>query len=429
MKVQPQNTIMIQGGHVFDPQQKLDAVMDVFIENDSIVSLATPPQGFVASEIIDAKGKMVFPGFIDLHAFLGEPGFSQKGSISSETHAAARSGITSLCSTPNSNPVVDSATLAALIQNKAKQAGFCRVLPIGALTAGLQGEQLSNMFALKDAGCVALSNSDAPFKDSRVIQQCFHYAAGFDITVFSTPLDMALAHEGCMHEGPTSTQLGLAGNPECAETSGLAQQIILCEETGIKLHFSRITSKRALDMIIEAQQKGLPVSADVALGNLYFTDEDCASYDSLMHVSPVYRSQTDRQALLQAVNDGHISICSNHYPHELAAKMAPFAASAAGISVLDSFASALFNLVHTGKLTLSSLITAVSALPAKVLDQPLGQLVAEGRADLCIVDMAHRCNINSQDLVSKGHNNPWLGEALMGQVTCTINDGHIVYRA
>jgi dihydroorotase len=429
MKVYPQNTILIKGGHVFDPQQKLDAVMDIFIENDRIVSLGTPPQGFTANATINAEGKMVFPGFIDLHAFLGESGFSQKGSISRETQAAARSGITSLCSTPNTKPVVDSATLAALIQDKAKQAGFCRVLPIGALTAGLQGEQLSNMYGLKDAGCVALSNNNAPFKDSRVIQQCFHYAAGFDIQIFSTPLDTALAHEGCMHEGPTSTQLGLAGNPECAETSSVAQQIIVCEETGIRLHFSRITSKRALDMIIEAQQKGLPVSADVALGNLYFTDEDCAAYDSLMHVTPVYRSSTDKQALLDAVNDGHISICSNHCPHELASKMAPFAASAAGISVLDSFASALFNLVHDDKLTLSSAISAVSSLPAKVLRQPLGQLTSEGRADLCIVDMSRSACLNTQDLASKGHNNPWIETPLMGQVICTINDGHIVYQA
>jgi len=429
MKVQPQNTIVIQGGHVFDPQHGLDAVMDIFIENDTIVALGNQPQGFIANETIDAHGKMVFPGFIDLNAFLGEPGYSQKGTIASETRAAAQSGITILCSTPDSKPVIDSATLAALVQDKAQQAGFCRVQPIGALTAGLQGQQLSNMFALKDAGCVALSNQDAPFQDSRVIQQCYHYATGFDICVFSTPLDTALAHEGCMHEGPTSTQLGLAGNPVSAEISSMAQQLILCEETGTKLHFSRITSKQALDMVISAQQKGLAVTADVALGNLYFSDEDCADYNSLMHVTPVYRSQQDRQALLQGVNDGYLSICSNHRPHELAAKMAPFAATDAGISVLDSFAGAIFNLVNTGKLTLAAAIGALTSLPAKAIDQPAGQILPEGRADLCIVDLKQVCKLNTEDLASKGHNNPWLGESLVGRVTCTINGGHIVYRA
>ena len=417
------------GGHVFDPAQGLDEVLDLFIENDTIVALGTPPQDFHAVETINASGKMIFPGFIDLNVFLGEPGFGQKGNVASETQAAARSGITTLCSTPNSQPVVDSATLANLIQDKAHQAGFCNVLPIGALTAGLKGEQLSNMYALKEAGCVALSNSDSPFKDTRVAQQCYHYASGFDIRVVVTPLDTALAHGGCMHEGPTSTKLGLAGTPLSAETSSLAQHLILCEETGIKLHISRITSARALQMILNAQQQGLSVTADVALGNLLFTDEDCLAYDSLQHVTPVYRSQADRLALLKAVNEGHLSICSNHRPHELAAKMAPFAATEPGISVLDSFANALFSLVESQQLTLTAAINAVTNAPAKAIGQSLGELSIEKRADLCIVDMEGKTQLSAENMASKGHNNPWLGQSLPGKVMCTINGGHIVYQA
>ena len=434
MLIQPQNKIAIIGGHVFDPAQGLDEALDIFIENDIIVALGLAPQGFDAMATIDATGKMIFPGFIDLNAFLGEPGFSQKGNIATETEAAARSGITTICSTPNSQPVVDSATLAHLIQDKAQQAGFCNVLPVGALTAGLKGEQLSNMYALKEAGCVALSNLDSPFKDTRVAQQCYHYAAGFDIRVFVTPLDTALAHGGCMHEGPTSTQLGLAGIPLSAETASLAQHLILCEETGINLHISRITSARTLQMILDAQQRNLPVTADVALGNLIFTDENCQAYDSLQHVTPAYRSQADREALLNAVNQGQISICSNHRPHELAAKMAPFAATEAGISVLDSFTNALLGLVKSDQLTLKSAIQAVTASPAKVIGHKvmgasLGQLTIESQADLCIVDMNAQTCLESDNLKSKGHNNPWLGQALPGKVVCTINRGHIVYQA
>lgn len=429
MLIQPQNKIAILGGHVFDPAQGLDEVLDIFIENDTIVALGLAPQDFHAVETINASGKMIFPGFIDLNAFLGEPGFSQKGSIESETQAASRSGITTLCSTPNSQPVIDSANLANLIRDKARNAGHCKVLPIGALTAGLKGEQLSNMYALKEAGCVALSNLDNPFKDSRVAQQCYHYASGFDIRVFVTPLDTALAHGGCMHEGPTSTRLGLAGTPLSAETSSLAQHLILCEETGIKLHVSRITSERALKMILDAQQQGLPVTADVALGNLMFTDEDCLAYDSLKHVTPVYRSETDRQALLTAVNEGQISICSNHRPHELAAKMAPFAATEPGISVLDSFANALFSLVKSQQLTLKGAISAVTTAPAKVIGQNLGELSLETRADLCIVDMHGHSQVTLESMASKGHNNPWLGQTLPGKVMCTINGGHMVYQA
>lgn len=429
MKIQPQHTIHIQNGHVFDPSQNLDGVMDVFIENDAIVALGTAPEGFHAEETIDASGKKIFPGFVDLHCFLAEPGYSQKGSIVSETHAAARSGFTTICSTPNSKPVVDSSAVANLIQDKANDAGYCRVLPLGALTAGLNGDQLSNMHGLKESGCVAMSQMAFAFKDSRVIKQCFHYAAGFDITVMVTPLDHALAQGGCMHEGATSTKLGLAGVSESAETAALAHLLILAKETGVKLHVSRVTSATALNMIKQAQSEGLPVTADVALANLIFTDEDCLGYDSLMHMTPVLRSEVDRQALLNAVNDGTLSICSNHMPHEIAAKMAPFAASESGISIMDTFTQVLMSLVEKNELTLSAAINAVSALPAKQLALNVGSILVEGKADLLIMDTQADEVLNEDQLLSKGHNNPWIGKTLTGKVSHTINGGHIVYQS
>ena len=429
MNVQPQNTICIQGGHVFDPSEQLDSIMDVFIENDSIVALGKAPQGFVAKEVIDASGKMVFPGFIDLNAFLSEPGFTQKGTIRSETQAAAQSGITTLCCSPNTQPVLDSSAQVTLVKDKANHAGFCNVLPIGALTANLAGEQLSNMHGLKEAGCIALSNQETPFKDSRVIKQCYHYAAGFGITVMVTPLDPALAQDGCMHECATSTQLGLGGIGESAETTALAQHIILAEETGVKLHISRVSSKRAIDMILSAQQNGLNITADVALGNLVFTADDCAGYNSLMHVAPVYRSKIDQQALLSAVNDGHLSICSNHSPQDIAGKMAPFAASEKGISVLDSFASVIFTLVKNKQLTLKAAVSAITSLPAKQLNIPYGRIANEAPASLCIVDMKQEIKIQLNDLKSKGLNNPWLNSSLTGRVICTLKSGKIVFQA
>jgi len=429
MQVHPQHTIHIKNGHVFDPSQKLDSVMDVFIENDSIVALGTAPEGFQAEETIDASGKKIFPGFVDLHSFLAEPGYNQKGSIVSETHAAARSGFTSICSTPNSKPVVDSSAVANLIQDKAAQAGYCRVMPLGALTAGLDGEQLSNMHGLKESGCVALSQMAFPFKDSRVIKQCYHYAAGFNITVMVTPLDKALAQDGCMHEGPTSTKLGLAGVSESAEIAALAHHLILAKETGVKLHISRVTSAAALTMIKSAQTDGLSVTADVALANLVFIDEHCLGYDSLMHVTPVLRNESDRQALLQAVNDGTLSICSNHMPHEIAAKMAPFAASESGISVLDSFTQVLLGLVEKGELQLDAAINAVTALPAQHISQKVGSIQLEGKADLVIIDTQENVTLTASDMLSKGHNNPWLGKTLPGKVSHTLNAGHIVYQS
>ncbi|GAA6135428.1 dihydroorotase [Oceaniserpentilla sp. 4NH20-0058] len=429
MQLQPQHTLHIQNGHVIDPASNLDGVMDIFIENDSIVAIGHAPVGFQAESTIDASGKKIFPGLIDLHSFLAEPGFTQRGSIATETHAAAQSGFTTICCSPNTKPIIDSSAVAALIQEKAHKAGFCNVLTIGALTANLEGEQLSNMSGLKEAGCVALSQMELPFKNGHVVKQCYHYAAGFNISAWVTPIDQALAHGGCMHEGPASTQMGLAGVPISAETSALAQHLILCEETGVKLHVSRLSSARALAMVLDAQQQGLPVTADVAIGNLVFTDENCRGYNSLMHVSPVYRSETDRQALLNAVNDGHIAICSNHVPQGHAAKMAPFAASETGIASLDNFTQVLLSLVEKGELNLHSAIKAVTQLPASILNKKLGSIVIERKADLCIVDTETSTFVSTENVESKGANNPWLGQTFKGKVTHTINAGHIVFQA
>jgi dihydroorotase len=429
MIIKPQHTICIKNGHVFDPGQNLNSIIDIYIENDSIVAIGQSPKGFTPEETIDASGKMIFPGFIDTNAFLSEPGFTQKGTIASETQAAATSGITTICCTPNTKPVLDSAAQVTRVIDKAKQAGFCNVLPIGALTANLEGQQLSNMFSLKDAGCIALSNQEMAFKDNRVIKQCYRYAAGFDITVIVTPIDSALAQDGCMSECATSTRLGLEGISESAETIALAQHIILAKEAGVKLHISRVSSETAVEMILEAKQDGVNISADVALGNLIFSADDCAGYNSLMHVSPVYRSKHDRQALLDAVNAGHLSICSNHLPQDVASKMAPFATSGKGISVLDSFASNLLNLVANKQLTLSAAIKAVSTLPAKQLNIESGAIKVEGVADLCIAQLNSSVVYTPEDLLSKGINNPWLGQALMGKIVTTFRAGHIVYQS
>ncbi|WP_396588162.1 dihydroorotase [Bermanella sp. R86510] len=429
MKITPQHRLQISQGRVFDPSQNIDGIMDIFIENDSIVAIGKAPKDFVAEATIDASNQLVIPGLIDLLAYLPEPGYSHKGSIHSETQAASRSGITTLLSSPDSKPVVDSAAVAQLVEEKARYAGFCHVIPLGALTAGLEGEQLSNMHGLKEAGCIALTQLDLGFKDNHVIKQCYHYAAGFDIPVIITPIDRALAQDGNLHEGATSSRLGLAGVSESAETCALAQHLILAKETGVKLHVSRITTATSLDMIRQAQAQGINVTADVALGNLVFTDEDALGYDSLMHVKPVYRCSKTQQALLQGVEDGVLSICSNHRPHEVAAKMAPFSASEAGISCLDSFTSVLLSLVEKKKLTLSAAVKAVTSVPAQQMGLPKGQLKMQAEANLAIIDLHKPSCLQSQDLYSKGKNNPWVNQTLNASVTCTVKQGQIVYRA
>lgn len=431
MKLYPQHCIQILNGTVIDPASGLHEQKDVFIENDVIVAIGEKPENFQAEKTIQADGKLVLPGFIDLCVFLAEPGFGQKGNIATETKAAVQSGITTLCCAPDTKPVIDSSAVANLISDKAKAAGNVRVLPLGALTAGLEGEQLSNMNGLKEAGCVALTNMDAPIRDSRVAMQCYYYAAGVGIPVMITPLDHALADGGCMHQGATSTRLGLAGIPETAETVALAQHLLLIEQTGVTAHFNRISSNRALEMIREAKAKGLNVTADVAIGHLCFIDEDCVGFDSDMYAIPPYRSEKDRQALLNGVNQSELAICSNHRPHEVAAKMAPFAASEAGISVLDSFASVLFSLVKKGDLDLEAAIKAVTQTPAEILGQAsthsIGTLSVGSAADVMVADQAVTVELNVNDLQSQGINNPWIGQTLNGQVITTLCGGHVVF--
>ena len=420
------NRISIKNGQVFTAGQGF-AQRDVFIENDAIVAVGTAPAHFDAQEVIDAAGQLVLPGLIDLSAFLAEPGYGHKGNIASETKAASRSGITTLCCTPDTKPVIDSPAVANLIKEKNRAAGHCHVLPIGALTQNLEGEQLANMYGLKDAGCIALSNLLRPMANARVARQCFRYAATYDILVFINAQDYALADGGCMHEGATSTRMGLSGIPESAETLAIAQYLLLIEDTGVKAHFSQITTARGLQMIREARQRGLKVSADVALANLCFQASDVNGYNSMMHVQPPLRSEADRAALLAGVNEGLLAICSHHRPHEVAAKMAPFAASESGMSTLDTFSAVIFTLIARGDLQRDAAIAAVTSLPAAILGLEAGAVNNGGSADICIFNPEEKWQVSAQDLQSKGKNNPWLGDTLSGRVSHTLCAGRLVY--
>lgn len=421
------NRICIQNGQVIDPRNGRNTRQDIFIENDAIVAIGTAPANFDAQETLDASGKLVLPGLIDLSAFLAEPGYGHKGNIASETKAASRSGITTLCCTPDTKPVIDSPAVANLIKEKNRTAGHCHVLPIGALTQNLEGEQLANMYGLKDAGCIALSNLLRPMANARVVRQCFRYAATYDILVFINAQDHALADGGCMHEGATSTRMGLSGIPESAETLAIAQYLLLIEDTGVKAHFSQITTARGLQMIREARQRGLKITADVAIANLCFHEGDVNGYNSLMHVQPPLRSQSDRAALLAGVNEGLLAICSHHRPHEVAAKMAPFSASESGMSTLDTFAAVIFSLIKRGELQQEAAIAAVTALPAAILGLDVGGLTIGETADICVFEPSERWQVSAADLQSRGKNNPWLGDTLTGRVSHTLCGGRLVY--
>jgi len=419
----------ILGARVIDPSSGLDQVGDIHLEKGKIVALGQAPAGFEAEREIDARGLVAAPGLVDLSVALREPGYSRKGNIASETRAAAAGGVTSLCCPPQTKPVLDTPAVAELIIDRAREAGHTKVHPVGALAKGLEGEQLAELVALRDAGCVAFGNGLAPFAGNRYLRRALEYAATFNLTVVFHSQDAALAEGGLAHEGPTANFLGLAGIPETAETVALARDLLLVEQAGVRAHFSQLTTARGAQMIAEAQARGLPVTADVALYQLILTDKALADFSSLYHVQPPLRSRADRDGLREAVKRGVIqAISSHHQPHEPDAKLAPFGDTEPGISSAELLLPLAMTLVQEGLLDLPTLLARLTCGPAKALRLPAGRLAAGAPADLVLFD-PQASTLAGERWLSRGRNCPFMGHVLPGAVRYTLLDGRISYQA
>ncbi|WP_313210342.1 dihydroorotase [Stutzerimonas nitrititolerans] len=403
--------IEILGARLIDPASGRDEVTDIYCADGKILAIGQAPAGFTAQQSIQAQGLVAAPGLVDLSVALREPGYSRKGNISSETLAATAGGITSLCCPPQTRPVLDTAAVADLILDRARESGHAKVFPIGALTRGLAGEQLAN------------------FADHRSLRRALEYAATFDLTVIIHPLDRDLAEGGIAHEGPAAAFLGLAGIPETAETVALARDLLLVEQSGVRAHFSQLTTARGAQMIAEAQARGLPVTADVAMYQLILTDEALHGFSSLYHVQPPLRSAADREGLRAAVKSGVISaISSHHQPHEVDAKLAPFAETEPGISSAELLLPLAMTLVEDGLLDLPTLIARLSSGPAAALRLPAGRLAEDLPADILLFD-PKRSTLAGETWYSKGRNCPFIGHCLPGMVRYTLVDGRISYQA
>ncbi len=421
--------IEILGARVIDPKSGLDKVCDLFIADGKIAAIGAKPAGFAADKTIDAKGLIASPGLVDLNVALREPGYSRKGSIASETLAAAAGGITSLCCPPFTKPILDTPAVAELILDRARSAGHTKVFPIGALSKGLAGEQLAELVALRDAGCVAFGDGLESFRNNRTRRRAFEYAATFDLTVVLQSQDHDLAEGGLAHEGATASFLGLSGIPESAETVAVARDLLLVEQTGVRAHFSQLTSARGAELIADAQARGLPVTADVALYQLILTDEALIDFSSLYHVQPPLRTAADRDGLRAAVKAGVIqAIASHHQPHEADAKLAPFGATEPGMSSVELLLPLGLSLVQDGLLDLPTLLARLSAGPAAALRLPAGQLAVNSPADVLLFD-PQASTLAGETWFSKGQNSPFIGHCLPGAVRYTLVDGHISYQA
>jgi dihydroorotase len=421
--------LSILGARVIDPASGLDQVTDLHLEAGKIIAIGAAPAGFSASETLHAKGLVAAPGLVDLNVALREPGYSRKGNITSETRAAAAGGVTSLCCPPHTKPVLDTSAVAELILDRAREAGNCKVFPIGALSKGLEGEQLAELIALRDAGCVAFGNGLESFRSTRTLCRALEYAATFDLTVIFHSQDRDLAEGGLAHEGAVASFLGLPGIPETAETVALARDLLLVEQSGVRAHFSQLTSARGVALIAQAQARGLPVTADVALYQLILTDEALIDFSSLYHVQPPLRTRADREGLRAAVKSGVVSaISSHHQPHERDAKLAPFGATEPGISSVELLLPLAMTLVEDGLLDLPTLLARLSAGPAEALRLPAGKLAVGAAADLVLFDPASS-TIAGEHWLSKGENCPFIGHSLPASVRYTLVDGRISYQA
>ena len=421
--------ISILGGRVVDPANNIDRVTDLHIAGGKILALGEAPEGFEPGVTIDAGGKVVCPGLIDLCAHLREPGAEHKATIASETAAAVSGGITTLCCPPDTNPVIDTPAVTGQIRHKARKAGYSRLLPQGALTQDLDGERLSEMAALKAAGCIAVSNAYIPLVSTLVQRRAMEYAATFGLLTIIRPEDSALSNHGCAHEGKVADRMGLPGIPEAAETVAVARDLALADTTGAVIHFHALSSASAARTMAWAKREGRRVSADVAIHQLHLTELDLEGFDSRYHVRPPLRTDSDRDGLRDAVSKGVIeAITSDHQPHEADAKSSPFPDTEPGISGLETLLPLTLKLVEQGVMDLCSAIARLTCGPAGILGLPLGTLTPGQAADICIYDPEDRWFLEPDKLLSSGKNTPFHGWEMPARVTHTFLKGRLVYR-
>jgi dihydroorotase len=419
--------ILIKGGRVIDPASRIDAVQDIAIAEGRIAGFGEIPAGFQAEQVIDARGLIICPGLVDLMTHLREPGFEHKGTIASETLAAVSGGITTVCCPPETEPVTDTPALVESIRQRAIELGRARVMVLGAMTRGLNGQELSEMYALKQSGCVGVTNGRHPVHTA-VLRHAMEYAASHGLTVFVTPENHEMRAGGCAHAGVVSIRLGLPGIPESAETLAVAETLQLVEQRGTRVHISQISTARAVRMIARAQYDGLPVTTDVAAHQLYLTEMDIGFFNTQCHVLPPLRTQRDLEGLRQGLRDGAINaVCSDHQPHDVDAKLAPFPSSEPGISALETLLPLTLRLVDEGLLGLSDALARVTHIPAGILGLEAGTLKPGAPADICIFDPEYYWELDREKLHSAGYNTPFHGWEFKGRVIHTLVGGRVVF--
>jgi len=420
--------IHIKGGRVVDPGNGIDAIQDVYLASGKIVAVGEAPRGYSANRTIDATNLVVCPGLVDLSARLREPGFEYMATLESEMEAAIAGGVTSLACPPDTDPPLDEPGLVEMLKFRAKTLNRARVYPVGALTQGLRGERLTEMAELRDSGCVAFAQADAPLSDHQVLYFALQYASTFDFAVWLRPQDYALARNGVAHDGQIATRLGLPAVPVAAETVALAVILLLARETGARVHLCRVSSAAGVDMIRRAKFDGVRITCDVGVHHAHLSEMDIGYFDANCRVNPPFRSERDRDALRRALKDGTIdAVCSDHTPVDEDVKQLPFSEAEPGVTALELLLPLTLKWARESELPLSAALSKITNDAARVLGIDAGHLCAGSAADVCVFDPTRFWEVRRSALKSQGKNTPYLGYELQGRVCYTIVDGQIVY--
>ncbi len=421
--------IHIKNGRLIDPKNNIDAKLDLFIAAGKIVAIGNSPADFVPNQTIDAKDLIVCPGLVDLSARLREPGDEYKASLVSELQAAVAGGVTSLACQPDTDPVLDEPGLVEMLKHRAKQLHLAHVYPLGALTRQLAGKVLSEMGELREAGCVGFSQANTAISDTQVLWRAMEYAATFDHTLFLHAEEPFLAKDGVAHDGEVASRLGLKGIPSLAEVLALASILRIAQETGAKVHISRLSTAEGVAMIRTAKQQGLNISCDVSANHLHLTEHDIAYFDANCHLKPPLRSQRDKEALSAGLKDGTIdAICSDHSPVDDDGKLAPFAEAEIGSTGLELLLTLTIKWASEQKVDLAKALAYVTQNSAQILGISAGDLGVNSDADICIFDANEYWKVGAKTLKSQGKNTPFTGLELAGKVRTTLVHGQIVFQ-
>jgi dihydroorotase len=423
-------SLLIRNGRVVDPAGSMDAVQDVLVSGDRIERVGGGLPAPDGATVLEAAGKVVCPGFIDIHVHLREPGFEYKETVATGTRAAAAGGFTAVCCMANTHPVNDNRSITDYIRAKAEAEGAVRVYPIGAVTRGLGGQELAELAELAEAGCVAFSDDGQCVMNAALYRRAMEYTLPFGVPVISHAEDEHLADGGAMHEGVVSTELGMPGVPAAAEDVMVARDILLAELTGAHLHIAHLSTAGAVRLVREAKARGVHVTAEVTPHHLLLTDEAVRSFDGNTKMNPPLRSKRDAEALLEGLLDGTIDcIATDHAPHALSEKEGEFDRAAFGIVGLETAVGLLLDrLVRPGALPLTTLVSRLSRDPARLLGLPGGSLAPGAPADLTILDPAAEWTVDPARFESRSRNTPFGGWTLTGRPWKTIVRGRIAWQ-